>query len=260
MTTTLRTRNYPVSCPIQSSNVVRILSWNVRYGDYKHAKEVIKALRRFDCDVLLLYEVNDYYWLSEQIHHLGYGGRFVETNRFGAEVPVHGGIALFSRFEFDNMRTVTLREGGRGPFRGGMRSFRAYIEARLLVAEDVSLTVGGAHISHRFTWDLAMRTKYQQECAALLRETGRREDKFVFGADLNAPRWFRIVKDLREQLVHLGPDIEESSFPMCRLIGTLGPWLRIDYMFGTPDIKVRTIAFGNAGPSDHSPIIAELLI
>ncbi|MBI4088168.1 endonuclease/exonuclease/phosphatase family protein [Candidatus Kaiserbacteria bacterium] len=231
---------------------VRLLFWNIWYDSSPDA--ILKAVKTFDCDVLILSEMDGNTYLPDYIHNLGYGGMFVETNHFGLWREVSGGIALFSKLLIENARYVELRHGGRGPLRGGSASRRCYIEATLRVSEDFCLTIGGTHLSYELPYD---QQACMQEQSALLNEVGKHQHRFVFGGDLNALPNSRIVCQLSERLTHLGPDLVEPSWPVRRIIKRFLRPRRFDYAFATPDIKAMA-EFGNDFSSDHRPIVVQL--
>ena len=243
---------YPLLQP-RTSNEVRVVSWNVYYGDGPtHADDVIAALKFFDCDVLLLYELSLEIDLPEKIHRLGYGGVFVEANyrrSYRLLPPMKGGLALFSRFEIENYRIVETMSDGIFCVR------RYYIEARLRVSENFSLTVGMTHNS------LPFESGYARTCRALHEEIAKHKERYLFAADLNALPSFGVVQELHKQLIHLGPPLRETSHPTKRWVRYLTPARRIDYAFATPDVANMLIGqgrFGESHPSDHSPLLVHL--
>jgi len=244
-----RTVEYPLHTP-RDSHEIRALSWNVHYGDStKHAEDVVAALKRFDCDVLLLYELNYGIHMPERIHGLGYGGVAVEMNYRRGLVPLKGGVALFSRFPIEKYHVVETISDGLLCVR------RYYVEAQLRVWDHFSLTVGMIHNTLPFEFG------YRGACDALYREIRRHTKRFLFMSDLNALPSSRIVRKLESKFVHLGPSLSIPSHPTSRWVKWLTPQRRIDYAFATRDVAKMLVGgarFGESFPSDHSPLLVHL--
>ena len=247
----LRTFTRP-SSHAPSSSLVRLLFWNIWYGSTP--RKILGAIKSFDCDALILFEVDGNTKLPQLVNKLGYEGEFIETNRFGWRGKVRGGIGLFSRLPVDRIHHVELRRGGRGPLRGGKASRRSYIEATLRISRGVSLTVGGTHLSYELPYD---RQACAQEQETLIWQVDKHASRFVFGGDLNALPNSRIVQQLNERLAHIGPNMIEPSWPMRRVIKRLLRPRRFDYAFATRDVRA-TAGFGDDLSSDHRAIIMQL--
>ena len=243
----LRTVEYPLHKP-RISNGVRIKSWNVYYGDSpRHGDDVVAAIQKSDCDIVALYELDAAQRIPEKLRdELGYGGMAVGLHSRRILRPFKGEIALFSRFPIGEYRVVTTHHGL-------TQGQRCYIEARVRISPTFSLTVGMTH--HPIPGDLG----YRHACEVLLREVSKHTERYVFVSDLNALWWFKIARQLRTRLVHLGPDHRLPSHPTSRWVSWL-PKRRIDFAFCTPDVAEMLVEsrFGESSPSDHSPIILHL--
>ncbi len=228
----------------RASNEVRILIWNVHPGkSASHANKVIEALQWWDCDVLLLSEVDEAIQLPSKINRLGYAGMFVETRRVRGR-GICAGNLIASRFTMHSPRIVPVRQGN------GLISemVRYYLEVAVQISDTYALTVGMAHKSQPIPF---LRT-VKEERVALLRETSKHTERYLFGGDMNELPIQRFIRALCRQLVHLGP----SRLQLSRV-----PW-RVDYAFGTKDLVplIRQVCLGPRGPSDHCPILVCLEI
>ncbi len=234
---------------VRSSEKLRIMSWNVYYGNGEsHAAEVIDALQSFDGDILLLYELSLGLRLPMRISELYRYGVFVDMNYRRWLSPVPGGVALFSRFPIERYRTVKTAKNG------FLRVRRYYLETRVTLSPDYTLTIGMIH--HTLPFELG----YRSASETLLREISKHQEKYVFAADLNAMPSFWITKEIGKRLVHLGPQLAIPSHPENRWFADVTPQRRLDYAFATPDVAARRTSarFGESNPSDHKPLIIDL--
>src|SRR3989344_3399314 len=96
------------------SGEVRFLSWNVlAWGLEAHANDIITALKTFDCDVLMLFELNNIVRLREKICDMGYWDVYVKMNyRSQLLRPMEGGMGIFSRFPIVDTRIVPRLHDG----------------------------------------------------------------------------------------------------------------------------------------------------
>jgi endonuclease/exonuclease/phosphatase family metal-dependent hydrolase len=249
-----RRQTFPVLSPRTSSDV-RIVIWNVHYGNSKnHTNEVAEALKSFNCDTMLLAEVRSDRGLIEKILELGYGGEFVPMNYRQWFRPVAGGIAFFSRYAIESLKVYEFVRDHWSK----LTVRRYYIEARVTVSENFSLTVGMVH--HTLPFELGIKEANKE----LYRLVTRREDEnFLFAGDLNSHPRFRLVKKLCRRFVNLGPSLEVPSHTMVRRPRSSLWEGRVDYAFASQrvaDMLVEPARFGEMHPSDHAPLIVHLRV
>lgn len=234
------------------STDMRILNWNVYYGNSpQHGDDVIAAIRSFDCDVVMLYELSLGLHLPMRISQLYRYGVFVDMNYRRWLRPVPGGAALFSRFPIEGWRVVKTIENG------FLRVRRHYLEARVQIAPDYPLTIGMIH--HTLPFEFG----YSGASRKLLRQVLRHKEKYLFTTDLNAMPSCPIAQAIGKRLVHLGPSLEIPSHPTNRWFASITPQRRLDYAFATPDVAdmlVDEARFGESYPSDHKPLFVHLKI
>lgn len=241
--------NYSLKHPHPLGKNLKILYWNIWYGS--KPADVLAAIKRFDCDALFLFEANGNNNLLEDIHQLGYGGRFIETNRFGIVKKIRGGIAFFSRLHTGYVRNYELLQARRGLWRGGKESRRCYLEAKLCVPGYPPIIAGGTHLSYKVP--LIGNRSYGRETSALRRETAKHRLRYIVGGDFNADKDSQLIESLQEGLRYL-PAGKDSSWPVRRIIQCL-PHRLFDHALVTHDLGEVKAEFMEDYSSDHLPLI-----
>jgi len=226
---------------------IRVLVWNV--NSKSRSTVLLERIRDFDADIMLFQEMNADRSLRKHINKMGYGGAFVDCERYNWP-PECMGSAVFSRFPFRETRFVELRRG-RMPVAGKMPR-RCYLEVEIAIEDDRTLTVGTAHLSPFGAF--ARRREHD----LLVREVTKHRANFLFGGDLNVSPRSRLVRALNEDFQHLGPPLSEPSWPSSAFQKIFAR--RLDYAFGTPDVHVVDAHMVDGRPSDHRAIMLSVAL
>lgn len=232
----------------QTGAAVRVLSWNVRYGqDYAtgapEVAEVADAIEAADPDVVLLQEVGRGWPIGGGVDLLEWLSRRLAM-RYEWAPAANGqfGNALLTRLPVSDVATARLPYG-QGPME------RSYVAATLRLDGGRALRVIGTHLQHRKE---NTATRLAQSEALLAAWDGA--PRTVVAGDFNfwptwpeARRWagagFVSAQDVTG---HSG----EFTSP------TDDPDNRVDWIFGTPDLTFSDFAIlTGVTTSDHFPLV-----
>lgn len=240
---------YPGSCTLKPGPI-RVVTWNVRF--WSSARQILKRIKSFNADILLLQELSSGSDLPWRIQDLGYGGVLAECENFPW---MRFGNAVFSRLSVGEPRYTDLRIGGHPPWKFNGSSRCCYLETDLSFPGD-ELTVGNVHLSYPLPLMTELRGVEQEQ---FLQKVGGYSKRTIFGGDLNVTPDSTLVESLNRDFRNLGPHLSVPTWPR----GWLKPLVRsrrLDYLFGTPDIEVLRVKIGAGAPSDHFPLMFEIAL
>ncbi len=234
-----------------------ILQWNVWYLEDIH--NIAKFLDHNKADIICLQELTINFDKQDNIHtpnfiaeKLGYHAYFQEITFAGKELKLAN--AIFSKYPFISSRTVWInQEQGSGDYDD---ENRAYLEVVIELA-GVKLTVGTVHMSYTHAFEPSKRKL--QETDALVKAISNNKNNFILTGDFNAQPNSEVIRRIQECVVELGPDYSQNTW-------TTNPFsyngfeandldYRLDYIFGTQDIKVKSANILATEASDHLPIL-----
>lgn len=226
---------------------VRVLSYNIAgHGalvDADYLQEIAAVIREQGADVVALQEVHRGSWQARFEDQAAELGRLTGmTAVFGASFGVLGGEfgnAVLSRGTLRDAQLVRL------PSLGEPRSL---LRAHLAVgATELDLLV-----THLAAWGRLNRGIRVRQAQCLGEHAGVERRLLVLCGDLNAPPpSAELAALLRGRRLQLAGDPAEPTHPL------LGH--RIDYVFAGPGWRVARAVVVHAGPSDHWPVVADLV-
>jgi endonuclease/exonuclease/phosphatase family metal-dependent hydrolase len=242
---------------------LKFLQWNVWFKEnidhivteIKHSQADIITAQEFILDSR--YQTDTAAYLAEQLgFNYFYYSAAIWDNRPEKEAQ---GNAIFSKFPILNTHHVFLRPAKHNP-KNAFEEGRVYLEATLEIGEQ-ELVVGTTHLT--FTPQFEITPPRQQEAENLLKIFQTKKSRYIFGADLNALPTSSIVKEIEKLLVHAGPTYQENTFAnqpfnYRGIVKIPDLSCRLDYVFATPDIKIKNTQTLTTPYSDHLPILAEI--
>lgn len=235
-----------------------LLQWNIWYK--QPIEPVIAEVKRWNPDVVCIQEyirLGEYDSAQALADGLGFNMvRFPAQHWSDSETKEEQGNAILSRFPVLSHRSVFIQDERQKPMDGSDEG-RVYGEA-VIDCEGTELTIGTSHLS--YSPQFAITEKRAVETEKLMTELKKHSKRFIFAADCNATPDSTIVKQICEQLHHVGPDFAEPTWPTKPF--DYHGWQenelrwRIDYVLATPDLKVKTAEIPPTAVSDHLPILA----
>jgi endonuclease/exonuclease/phosphatase family metal-dependent hydrolase len=229
---------------------LRVLSYNIHgqahLFDGRYLERIARVIRDVKPDVVGLQEVHRGHWKARRTDQAETLGRLTGMSSFfGPSFEEGGGAfgnAVLTAGEFLATEVVPLAAPGEP---------RTLLTARIALPE---LPVGeiAFHVTHLAAWGRWGRPARSLQSTALLRRLEQSNGPFVLVGDLNA------VPGAPE----LGPLMAGEVFRMCgdaRLCTHRVLRQRIDYVFADPGWTPVREEVVREGPSDHWPVLVELL-
>ncbi|MFM9939073.1 MAG: endonuclease/exonuclease/phosphatase family protein [Hyphomicrobiaceae bacterium] len=212
--------------------VLKLISFNV-WTENKTPQAVVDFLLREQADIVLLVELRRVP-ANSIIPHL-------EASYPHREVCLGCGMALFSRFPFETSHAQRRDKGV--PFVG------AHIG-------EVDIGLTGTHL---LTPDRAaiQVNELKLLTANFMAGGAARERGRIIAGDFNMTPWSMLMADFLRTSGYRRHGTLHHSWPS---IGWLPPFVLIDHVVTSPDIKTISIEAGPDIGSDHRPIIARLLL
>jgi vancomycin resistance protein VanJ len=231
----------PVGTPL------RVMTYNILYGRVS-ARQMAKLAKQQQVDVFCLQEA------------IGNGGRKGPATQLwlllpGWHLARSGEFATFSRYPIVSKRVhATSSDDGRG------------ILETAIVVEGQRLTIFNVHFSNSLSNDSAssknpisrdaMEVRMEQ-LNDLLRATQAATAPFIIMGDFNTPPRGRIYRRLDSQFQDA---FRAAGWGLGYTYRSNLPLLRIDYVFTSPEMHVSRCFVPKAKASDHSPVVAELVL
>ncbi len=245
---------------------ITLLQWNCWVLEKK--ENILALLKEVDADIVCLQELTIGSPLQGGVSMPEYLATACGYNQFHKEIPnlaPRDGVAslangIFSRYPISKTSWQWINE----PKYGGQTfddEFRVYAEAEIDLGSH-RITVGTAHVS--YTHEFADTVAREAEAATLLDVIQTKSSRYILTGDLNSLPGSYLISNLEKNLQNLGPDYTEGTWTTkpCDYDGFKADTLdwRIDYAFGTRDIRVVQAEIVKTGFSDHLPILVTIEI
>jgi endonuclease/exonuclease/phosphatase family metal-dependent hydrolase len=188
---------------------------------------------------------------------LGYECTFVALPNLGIDgKPVTLANAVLTRGAILDSRCALLSEPGSEL--GYEFQSRGYIEAKVAVNNSKFL-VGTVHLG--YSKEFEMTARRVEEAGRLLEQLGA-TSSYVLTGDFNAVPDSYVVQEVGKRLIAAGPDYSMPTwttkpFTYNGFSASKLEW-RLDYVFTTPDVRVKSARILESPYSDHLPILCEL--
>ncbi|HLC84334.1 MAG TPA: endonuclease/exonuclease/phosphatase family protein [Candidatus Nanoarchaeia archaeon] len=238
---------------------LRVLHWNVWWKENIH--RAIEFIKTVDADVLCLQEVTDGCEMNGKadnaalIAATGYDYHLVSAHKFPEGHTQGNGVfsklPIIERSEFWVQKASTNQQGY-------AHEGRVCTLAKIDVQGKV-LEFGTTHLSYTHRFEITEKKK--AEIDKLLSLLNQKRKSFIFTGDLNTSPEQETIPKISEILPHCGPEytvptwttkpFEYNGFFEDKL-----RW-RLDYVFATPDLRVRSAKTLSTTVSDHLPILVE---
>lgn len=226
---------------------LKILSWNIWVEG--HFNQIKDFLKKVDADVIGLQEVieND----PERnvvgyLKSLGYVYVFA-PRQIHRRIGVQFGPAIFSKYRIESSKIHSLSK----------EDERVAIQANIKI-NNQTLHAFSTHLYHPHQKESKLQAEQGSNLIKLLPD----ENTVVMG-DFNATPESITIKNMRKALI----DSDLTSKPTwsvypegCQICKPRGVMYKLDYIFISRDIKVKSFDVGDSKGSDHLPILATIEI
>jgi len=242
--------------------IVKLLQWNVWY--HEKYENVVEFLGQAGADVICLQELTEQNEISlpELIaKELGYNFYFEPTVVEGTEnTKFVMGNAVLSKFPIVKRRSVLVQKNDPGS-ESYETEDRRYVEVVLDIGK-TKFTVGTVHLS--YSHEFSINQRKLAEAHELYKAIKSHKKNFILTGDLNATPESSIIQALSYKLRHAGPGLDKPTwttkpFSYNGFIAKELNW-RLDYVFTSPDVNVRSAKILKTKYSDHLPIMVSILV
>lgn len=248
-----------------TDSTLRLATWNTHHGEGPDGRldleRVARTLLDIDADVVALQEVDVEYgdrsdwvdqaaWYRRRLGvHVAYGANIEATTAYG-RVRRYG-TAILSRHRLREPHNVSLSRVA------PELEPRGLLRAEITVA-GMTLGIFNTHLqSHHPPVDLANQDRLEQarEIHDMLSEY---RHPFLLAGDFNAEPQATELEKLRTDYTDAW-EIAGSGTGYTRRYRTPGRTdRRIDYVFASPDLRVRRAELVESDASDHVPLVVEV--
>lgn len=237
--------------------VLKVLQWNILFSDsLEKMDEIIDEIKRFNADVYCLQEVSEIYnsnIIDKLLKVLPYSAfSYADEKRFENRIQ---GNAIISRYPLINTSDVLISP--RHDYEQNIkREGRSYLECEVVV-NNKNFTLATTHLSLK----KPNRSRHEEE-NILLKLLNKHNKNYIFTGDLNSIPSDSFIEKVKDILKHCGPNENEKTCttkPRLLKDGTTEPYLglRIDYIFASRELKVKSAKILKIELSDHLPIMVE---
>ena len=223
---------------------LKILSWNIWVDGY--FDQISDFLKKENADIIGLQEVKDDDPKRDIIKHLdglGYQHAFAPFEKKWDGKIYRDGPAIFSKYPIHETKTYVLSK----------TDSRVVLRADIQV-KDRLLHVFSTHLIHTHQRE----SKVQNEQVKNLVKVLPIDHTIVMG-DFNATPDSQTIKIMKEFLLDSNPSPTPTWSVYPKGCPTCNPQeinIRLDYIFTSKDIIVKSFEVGNSKGSDHLPITA----
>jgi endonuclease/exonuclease/phosphatase family metal-dependent hydrolase len=228
--------------------MLKILSWNIWVDGY--FDQIAEFLKNTDADIIALQEVKDSDPKRDVIKYLdslGYKCVFAQIEKIWDEEVHRFGPAIFSKYPIVESKIYELDKN----------DSRVAIKADIQIKNKL-LHVFSVHLVHTHQQE---SDEQAQQSLNLLKVLPK--DNVIVMGDFNATPDSQAIKNMRTVLV----DSDSSNIPTWSVYPEGCPGctsqeinIRLDYIFTSKDLSVKSFKVGDSKGSDHLPISAEIEI
>lgn len=243
--------------------VLKLLHWNILFKE--KIEDIVKLLKEYQPDIVCFNELSKGLEFNGGIDttkyvadKLGYDYFFHEGQIWtedGKKVIGNGiftGLPIINS-SFDYTKVPESKEGiveKRGS---------AYIEVEIKLNND-RLTIATDHLM--YISKFIETAEKRKEVDRLIEIVRNNKNHYILTGDMNGSPTSYIIKNIESYLVSAGPSHEEKTAFTKELHDSAGwktgfEW-RLDYVFATKDIRVKSAKIIKTDYSDHLPILVEL--
>lgn len=246
---------------------ITLLQWNVWFKE--KPDNIVDYIKEVNPDIVCLQELtqglpeHNYLNIPRYItEKLEYYSCFHPAHRWINEQKQEEtiGSGIFSRYPITTCKQVVIHQPPPFPTDVYTEQIRVYIESEIDFGNEKTLEVGTVHLS--YTDKFQLMPHQQKETEKVIEIIREKKEKYILTGDLNAIPPSYVVTEINKYLTHLGPPLEEKTWttkpikhPNFQADGL--NW-RLDYVFGTSDIKVISAKTLETQISDHLPILIEI--
>ncbi|OGK24054.1 hypothetical protein A3C25_05060 [Candidatus Roizmanbacteria bacterium RIFCSPHIGHO2_02_FULL_38_11] len=243
--------------------LIKLLHWNIWFKE--KIENIVELLKEYQPDIICLNELSRGLEYNDRKNtvkfvadYLGYNYFFHEGMVWKGDGNRVAGNGIFSKFPIIKSLYVNTST----PIRRGEieRYGSVYVETKMKAFDDI-LTIGTDHLIY-FSEFKETEDKIR-ETDRLVEIIKKKKSKYVISGDLNVPPTSNTIRRVEKHLSSSGPNHEEkTAFTKDADIPDYAGWKtgfewRLDYVFATKDMKIKSAKILKTEFSDHLPILVE---
>lgn len=240
---------------------LRILQWNVWYKE--DIRNILKFVKSTNPDLFCAQELTIGYKNQVLNDTVKYLASKLEMHSSHTEMLVDDVIVcngVFSKYPILSNQVHEINKPiGTGGYDDELRTM---LVAEIELADSNTFWLATTHMSYTHKFEPTKRKLKETE--NLIKSLEKRDSKFTLSGDFNALPKSTVIKLIEERFINLGPDYSINSW-------TTKPFSyngfeenelnwRLDYIFGTKDIRVINAEIIQTEFSDHLPLLIEIEI
>ncbi len=165
------------------------------------------------------------------------------------------GNAIFSKYPILNPTFKYIRQPTGNP-KNASEEGRVYLEISIQQNNEL-ITIGTTHLSYSPLFEITENRK--KEVNNLVDILRTKKTNYFFTADLNSTPDSYTISEISKHLKNAGPDFSEKTwttkpFEKQGFKTNALDW-RLDYIFNTPDMDIKTAEVLQTSYSDHLPLV-----
>jgi len=245
--------------------IVRLLQWNILRKE--DPDKVIRLIKKINPDIITAQEliqntqlkIDTAEYIASKLN-LNYFYHAADTWSPAKNGKTSQGNAIFSKFPFLTTGFQYVNQPHHNPPDANFEG-RIYIEVSCNI-NSKKIFFGTTHLS--FSPKFIINDKRRKQVDNLI-SLVKNKKNYCFTGDLNSAPDTYTITQLKKYLVNAGPDFDQSTW-------TTKPFdyhgqfkedklrWRLDYVFCTPNMKVKSSKIISTAVSDHLPILVEFVI
>ena len=240
--------------------MMKILQWNIWFKDcLNNLDKIIAELKRFDADICCLQEVE---YINDAAHLQPlwdlYPYHYFATADTNDEGAVWGSCIL-SRYPIISEKKIFIQEKDTARPESYDNENRIYAECDIDVNGQV-FSVGTTHSS--YTHRIEETAAKDIEIEKLIDIIKMKKSNYIIAGDFNIVPASKYITRIEQYLKNLGPEYSENTWATKPFsyngfeVSELS--YRLDYIFGTSDIKLVKAEILHTNSSDHLPILVKI--
>ncbi len=239
-----------------------LLQWNV--WEDEDPKKVAAEIKKINPDIVCAQEIIKH--STNQINTAKYIAKIINYNYYYHKADTWSskndkdeqGNAIFSKLPIKKEDYKYLQAPKHNP-KNAWTEGRVYIEITVEY-KGKEVTIGTSHLS--FTHKLKITKEKKDEVNKLLKIIKNKKENYLFAGDLNSAPNSYTVGEIEKYLNSAGPNYTQKTWPTKtfeyrEIKENILAW-RADYVFTSPDIRVKKAEVLKTEVSDHYPILVEI--
>jgi len=235
---------------------MKFVTWNINYG--KRWKKAIELIKKFQPDILALQEVSSFfpYFNLENVNVLKEFQKAMPILKYSCFAPVMQrerneklqqlGNAVFSKYKIVDNEVIYLHKRLHWSRFWWNRQAKNLLEAKIEIKNKL-LFIYSTHLSF---FPLLLDTKKRLKQAEKILETIKGKKPLIIGGDFNGEPNSKVIKKIKNAL----NSVDYQNQPTFKFKGFQ---YKLDYIFHSAGLKVKSCQILETNASDHRPMIVE---